>query len=226
MTRYLNNQQLIQELYKNGVIKLKNVRDVLIATDRKFYAPTVLNAHMDSPQYLGYGATISAPHMHAYALEIMNDYIIGDQKRILDVGSGSGYLLAALRRMNPSAEIIGIEHIPELVNLSLRNLSKDNKMDKKVKVILGDARKPNPNIIGQFDCIHVGAAAPTLPKFLLNILKVGGSMIIPVGDQEKGFQSYQKINKISENTHEVIDLMCVMYVPLTSKEDQLSRYVD
>lgn len=55
---------------------------------------------MDSPQPLGYGATISAPHMHAYALEYLEKQIL-KAKKILDVGSGTGYLTAAMAIMAP-----------------------------------------------------------------------------------------------------------------------------
>ncbi len=55
---------------------------------------------MDSPQTIGYGATISAPHMHAYALEFLEKYLL-KAKNVLDVGSGTGYLTAAMSMMTP-----------------------------------------------------------------------------------------------------------------------------
>ena len=66
--------------------------------DRKYYAPS--HPYMDSPQPLGYGATISAPHMHAYALEYLEKYLL-KAKNVLDVGSGTGYLTAAMSLMAP-----------------------------------------------------------------------------------------------------------------------------
>ena len=67
-------------------------------TDRKYYAPK--NPYLDTPQYIGYGATISAPHMHAYALEFLKDNLV-KAKNVLDVGSGTGYLTAAMSYMIP-----------------------------------------------------------------------------------------------------------------------------
>lgn len=55
---------------------------------------------MDSPQLLGYGATISAPHMHAYALEHLEKHLM-KAKKALDVGSGTGYLTVAMSLMAP-----------------------------------------------------------------------------------------------------------------------------
>jgi protein-L-isoaspartate(D-aspartate) O-methyltransferase len=64
----MNHSQvdLVKNLVLEGVIKSKEVAKIMEKVDRKYYAPK--NPYMDSPQYLGYGATISAPHMHAYAL--------------------------------------------------------------------------------------------------------------------------------------------------------------
>ena len=53
---------------------------------------------MDSPQSIGHGATISAPHMHAYAIEILKDFI-REGSKVLDVGSGTGYLTACFAMM-------------------------------------------------------------------------------------------------------------------------------
>lgn len=68
------------------------------SVDRKYYAPN--NPYHDSPQPLGYGATISAPHMHAYALEHLQKHLL-NAKKALDVGSGTGYLTAAMSLMTP-----------------------------------------------------------------------------------------------------------------------------
>jgi protein-L-isoaspartate(D-aspartate) O-methyltransferase len=60
------HKDLIEELVNKGVIKSKEVAQAMLLVDRKFY--TQNNPYTDSPQRIGYGATISAPHMHAYAL--------------------------------------------------------------------------------------------------------------------------------------------------------------
>lgn len=102
-------------------------------TDRKFYCHN-LTPYVDSPQRIGHGATISAPHMHAYALELLQDHL-KPGNRVLDVGSGSGYLTACFARYlngNASAAspangiVVGIEHHPELVKLGLANVKSDD----------------------------------------------------------------------------------------------------
>lgn len=68
----------------------------MLAVDRCFFAPR--DPYVDSPQGIGYGVTISAPHMHAHALEVLKDHLkVGC--RVLDVGSGSGYLTACMAMM-------------------------------------------------------------------------------------------------------------------------------
>lgn len=66
--------------------------------DRKNFVVDPAYAYADSPQQIKYGATISAPHMHAYALEWLQDKLVPGAK-VLDVGSGSGYLCAAFAEM-------------------------------------------------------------------------------------------------------------------------------
>jgi protein-L-isoaspartate(D-aspartate) O-methyltransferase len=68
----------------------------MLGVDRSFFAPR--DPYADSPQPIGYGATISAPHMHAYALEVLKDHLY-DGSVSLDVGSGTGYLTACMAIM-------------------------------------------------------------------------------------------------------------------------------
>lgn len=101
----------IQKLVKNGVISEKIIADVLANIDRADF--TQNDPYVDSPQYIGYSVTISAPHMHIYAMELLKDHL-SKAKKSLDVGSGSGYLTLAFAKMmnNPDSVSYGIEHIP------------------------------------------------------------------------------------------------------------------
>src|SRR5256885_11495747 len=90
-------------------------------------APSLSNTYEDSPQTIGYGATISAPHMHASAAESLLPYIRNDRDcRILDIGSGSGYLTAVFANLiGPGPEngkVVGIEHIEPLVRIARENM--------------------------------------------------------------------------------------------------------
>ena len=66
-----NNSDMVRSLGKNGIIQSDRVEEVMLQVDRGKY--TTHNAYKDSPQSIGYGVTISAPHMHAHALELLRD---------------------------------------------------------------------------------------------------------------------------------------------------------
>lgn len=102
----------------------------------------------------------------------------------LDIGSGSGYLAACMAEMvGPTGKVIGVEHIDELVALSKRNVEHDKPeflRDGRLSFFVGDGRLGWP-ANAPYDAIHVGAAAPHIPKALIEQLKPGGSLVIPVG---------------------------------------------
>merc|ERR1719326_1255043 len=94
----------------------------MLATDRQNFAPT--GPYADRPQQIGFNATISAPHMHALALELLADHLVPGA-RTLDVGCGSGYLCACMARMvGPKGLVIGVDHLVPLVSLATDNVKK------------------------------------------------------------------------------------------------------
>lgn len=103
---------------------------------------------------------------HAYALEILKDKL-GPGMKALDIGSGSGYLTVCMAYMlGPTGKTIGVEHAPDLVEMSKRNVeSFDHSYlsTGRIKFIQGDGRDGCPEE-APFDCIHVGAAAETMPN--------------------------------------------------------------
>merc|ERR1740117_504102 len=115
---------------------------------------------MDCPHDIGHGVTISAPHMHATALDCLNP-VIGPNARVLDVGSGSGYLSVCLARLAPNVKVIGVDVIPPIVDWSVENVKKNHadllKSGLMVLKVADGWKGDESN--APFDAIHVGAAA-------------------------------------------------------------------
>ena len=219
-TKATTNHGLIQGLKQNGIVKNDKVYKALLAVDRLNFSKDANEAYNDNPHGIGYGQTISAPHMHAYALEYLAPHIPdGEEAKILDVGCGSGYLLAAFAEMCPKAKIFGIEIVPELVEFSITNLNKQNPVylsSKRVSVKQGSGWKSVMDD-GPFDVIHVGAAAASIPEELIKALKVHGRLFIPVGP-DGGNQELLFVEKLNDkNEIKTQSLLGVRYVPLVNK---------
>lgn len=212
-----SNEALIDNLVNAKIITHKRVIAAMKAVDRKDYCLGF--SYEDSPQSIGYGSTISAPHMHGYALNSIEPYLQPGMKA-LDIGSGSGYLVACMMNMvGPTGKVVGVEHIKELVESSTRNVKKSHPEwieNGQVELVEGDGRLGYPNE-APYDCIHVGAAAPKTPKILLDQLKAPGCLFIPVGVESQYIMIYRKDE--SGHIHEET-FLGVRYVPLTDVESQ------
>ena len=214
---------LLNSLKYENIIKTDKVYNSMLQVDRADF--TSHSPYYDSPQGIGYNATISAPHMHAYALEYLAPYC-ENNIHILDVGSGSGYLTVALSKMiNDSGKVIGIEHIDELYKKSIENIKKhhSNLIDNKNIILLNADGRNGVKDYAPFKVIHVGAAAEEIPQDLIDQLDKKGRMFIPVGGQYEDQWIYL-VDKDGNGNITKEKIMCVTYVPLTSKEKQLNRF--
>ncbi|KAL0112233.1 hypothetical protein PUN28_011946 [Cardiocondyla obscurior] len=218
------NQEMVTKLKDAGILASDRAEAAMLAVDRAKYCHEP-DPYLDRPRRIGYNVTISAPHMHAYALSILSDQL-ADGAKALDVGSGSGYLSACMAHMVESrGRVIGIEHIPELIEISTRNVREDNPhflKEDRIKFVVGDGRLGHA-AEGPYNAIHVGAAADTLPQTLIDQLAPGGRLICPVVAIE-GFQRFQDLLQVDKNADGTITrkkLMQVSYVPLTDPSTQL-----
>lgn len=210
-----SNATLVENLARNGLIKSDRVKAAMLKVDRAHYAPS--HAYEDSPQPIGHRATISAPHMHASACESLLTYLEPGSK-VLDIGSGSGYLTAVLANLvGPNGIVVGIDHIQPLVDMANSNMAKSDQGQKmlesgQVKFVLGDGRKGWVEG-APYDAIHVGAAAAEHHKELTDQLKTPGRLFVPV--EEGDLQHIYVVDKKADGSIERKKLYGVRYVPLT-----------
>ncbi|KAI0280208.1 Pcmt1-prov protein [Russula aff. rugulosa BPL654] len=228
------NAELISNLLRNRLINSDTVAAAMKAVDRANYVVDKRHAYEDSPQSIGHDATISAPHMHAHAAELLLPYLRdrpAGGARVLDVGAGSGYLTSVfyhlVRNAQPqpqqgegdarTALVVGIEHIPSLTALAEKNIRADGlgkAIDEQGIVLVTSDGRLGYAEKGPYDAIHVGAAARTVPPALVEQLATPGRMIIPVGTYS---QRLVQVDKDAEGQVTQIDLFGVVYVPLTDR---------
>jgi len=138
------------------------------------------------------------------------------------------FLAACMAYMvGKKGKIIGIEHLKDLVDFSIKNISKNHSHmfeSKQLQILYGDGRKGYSNE-GPYDCIHVGACAQSeIALLLCEQLKPGGIMVIPVEDNVSKEQIFRKYIK-SKDGKEIsfINLLSVRYVPLTCAEKYIQN---
>jgi len=233
-----SNTELINKMWDNGLITNADAKAAFLSVDRGHYCPH--SPYDDSPAPIGWGATISAPHMHASAVEHLLPFIqpTADHPhpRVLDIGSGSGYLTHILASLaGPHAKVVGIEHIKELSMLGVKNMArsaagKDMLDNGRVRFVVGDGRKgwDDPEVRSQdpeakkWDAIHVGAGARELHQELIDQLRSPGRLFIPVEDPSSGWQSIWVVDKKEDGSVVKKKLFGVRYIPLTDPEEQLA----
>jgi protein-L-isoaspartate(D-aspartate) O-methyltransferase len=133
-------------------------------------------AYDDHPLPIGEGQTISQPYMVALMAETLK---LAESEKVLEVGTGSGYLTAVLAEQDVQVCSIELsERLAERARVILHALGYYN-----VTVHIGDGTLGWP-AEAPFDAIVVGAAAPCLPRPLLNQLRLGGRLIVPMGEEE------------------------------------------
>ena len=212
-------KELCEELKRNKEVTSDKVIDCLMKIDRADFAPR--NHYQNRAQSIPCNVVISAPHLHGYCLQALENYLI-EGSNVLDVGSGSGYFTVAMSKMmNDKGCVVGIEHMKELYDLGKENISKNHKDlidNKKIELILGDGRQ-GYKAKDPYKCIHVGAGSEQIPTELFNQLEIGGRLLIPLGPS--GNQYIHFIDKTSETTYNDTKGWSVCYVPLTSRQKQI-----
>lgn len=201
--------KMINQLKAYG-IRNPAVLDAMRAVRRHAYIPEEYRnrsePYGDHPCPIGHGQTISQPYIVAYMTEKI-DPQPGD--KILEIGTGSGYQAAVLAEMG--AKVYSIELIPELAEHARTALIREGY--GHVHVLTGDGYKGWPEH-APFDAVIVTCAPDAVPQELLEQLKQGGRMIVPVGT---GLQRLVILQKRGDEVIRIEDLP-VRFVPMVHGE--------
>lgn len=173
------NKEMVEDLKKQGVLKTSEIIDAFLKIDRKkFLKPEQYgHAYDDSPLPTLSGQTISQPYTVAFMLELLKPK---KGQNVLDVGSGSGWTTALLSELvGNKGEVTGTEIVPSLVELGRENIGKFKHLNAKIEQAVRNELGKKGEM---FDRILVSASALEMPDELVNQLKPGGVMVIPVGE--------------------------------------------
>ena len=203
-------EMVSQTIEKNGVTD-KAVLKSMRAVKRHLFVPEDIasSAYEDRPLPIGYGQTISQPFIVAYMTEVIKPK---PEYNVLEIGTGSGYQAAVLAEI--VKEVYTIEIIPELGNAAAARLKKLGYRNVTAKVADGYFGWPEH---GPYDAIVVTAAAEFVPPPLLEQLKDGGKIVIPIGSPFMN-QTLMVIEKKGKKIT-TRSLMPVVFVPFTREKD-------
>lgn len=166
-----------------------------------------VQAYKDIAFPIGDGQTISQPYTVAYQTELLH---IQPGDKVLEIGTGSGYQTCILLELK--AKVYTIERQENLYNRTRMVLP---KMGYHPEFYLGDGSKGIPEQ-APFDKILVTAGAPFVPEILLKQLRIGGIMVIPVGDENQ--QKMITVLRVSETEYDKIVLDTFRFVPLVGDQ--------
>jgi protein-L-isoaspartate(D-aspartate) O-methyltransferase len=201
--------QLVNIIAQKGITD-KNVLTALGNVPRHLFMDSSFAdfAYQDKAFPIAADQTISQPYTVAFQTELLH---IREHHQILEIGTGSGYQTAVLMEMG--AKVYTIERQKELFKKTKLFLPKIGYTPKKI--IFGDGYKGLPED-APFDGIIVTAGAPFVPNALLSQLKVGGRLVIPIGDEE---QIMTLFIRTSEKDFEKHELGKFKFVPMLNKKN-------
>lgn len=196
--------QLVATLIKKGITD-KNVLEAINKIPRHWFIDSSFAdfAYQDKAFQIGAGQTISHPYTVAFQSQLLE--VKKDQK-ILEIGTGSGYQTAVLCRLG--AKVYTIERQNELVKKALARFPELGIRPKHIS--FGDGYKGLEQH-APFDGIIVTAGAPFVPQSLMAQLKIGGRLVIPVGEKDQIMTLLIRKNETQFEKHEFGDFK---FVPL------------
>ena len=214
-------ERLIDSLTREGILRSPRVIKAMRTVPRGRFLPEDMQSYsaVDTPLPIGFGQTVSAPHM----VSIMNEALqleIGH--KVFEVGAGCGWHAATIAEIVAPSDaprsgwgrVYTVEIVQELAELARKNVMNAGYGDR-VTITRADGSAGFPDE-APYDRVLVTAAAPDVPKPLVEQLKPNGIMLIPVGSAHL-FQTLIKITKGANGKIVEENLGGVAFVPLTGQ---------
>ena len=201
-------QQLVDHLVESGISDKKVLAAISKIPRHLFLDKAFVEfAYQDLAFPIGCDQTISQPYTVAFQSQLLQ---ISAHDKVLEIGTGSGYQTAVLLELN--ANVFTIERQKDLYEKTKNFLP---KLGYQAMFIYGDGYKGLPSF-APFDKIIVTAGAYEIPNILLKQLKIGGTMVIPVGNSET--QKMKLIKRLSEKEFTTQTLGDFSFVPMLPKK--------
>lgn len=206
MTSMRTRERLIRRLQDNG-IRDPRVLDAMRSVPRHIFVDEALSsrAYEDTALPIGHGQTISQPYIVARMTETL--LTSGALDKVLEIGTGSGYQAAILAQV--AGQVFTLERIQPLLNQARQRFQELKLRNIRTHYADGTIGWPEQ---APFDGIIATAAPEHIPQALLAQLKIGGRLIIPVGQQ--GQQKLILITRTADDSYEQRELEAVSFVPM------------
>lgn len=203
-------ENLVKDLIGQGYLRNPDIINAFYRVKRRDFLPDTVKDKeaVNGPLHIGHGQTNSQPMTVAFMLELLEP---AEGERILDIGSGSGWQTALLAEIvGDQGHVYGIERIEELKKFGEENIKKYKFIN--ITHTHGDGSK-GLRAYAPYDKIIVAAAARDIPQTLIDQLKVGGKLVIPIGDAQ---QDVVMVEKFAPDKIKTKSYPGFQFVPLIS----------
>lgn len=199
--------RMVNEQLKARDIRDERVLSAMLSVPRHLFIPESVRdgAYRDSPVPIGYGQTISQPYIVAFMTQALN---VEPDDRVLEIGTGSGYQAAVLSVL--AKEVFTIEIVEPLAERARATLMDLGYRNVQVRADNGYRGWPEH---APYDRIIVTAAPPDVPEALVQQLKIGGVMAIPVGVTDQELRIMRRLR----TGMETVATLPVRFVPMVGK---------
>ena len=198
---------LVEELGKMG-IEQTSILDAFIAIPRHYFLDLAFDeqAYTNMAFQIGSGQTISHPYTVAFQTQLLS---VAKGDKMLEIGTGSGFQTCILCQMG--AKVFSVERH---MDLHIKAKSIISFFNFNAKLSFGDGYKGIPSH-APFDKILVTCGAPEIPQLLISQLKIGGLMVIPVGEGDE--QKMLRITKLDAEQYKVEEFGTFKFVPMLER---------